>query len=140
MAGDRSPGRPAGGDGEDPTAAGATPWDAALARLEDVLLSVPFDRTLPGLPDLLERARVPLSFVQQDDRALKLIHEAVVARPLSTPDAVARHRGQVELMTLEVEVLTTRLSDPGADAQALAEARRRLTQIRRELQRLRDVL
>ena len=115
-------------------------WDAALARLEDVLLAAPYDRALPGLAELLERANVPLSFVQQDDRALKLLHEAILARPLSSHEEVQQIRGQVELMTLEVEVLTERLRDPGSPPEVVDEARARLGQMQRELARLRGLL
>jgi hypothetical protein len=124
----------------EPPMGDAAGWDAALARLEDVLLAAPFDRALPSLRELLERAQVPLSFVQQDDRALKLIHEAVLARPLSSRQEVMEARGQVELMTLEVEVLSERLRDPEASAESVAAARRRLAQIQDELARLRDLL
>ena len=113
--------------------------DLALARLEDVLLGAPFDRALPDLHDLLEAADVPVQLLQQDDRVLKLLHEAVVARPFGELEAVRAARTEVELLTLEVEVLTARLleaPDGSSFDQVTArlhEVRARLEAIRREL-------
>lgn len=136
MTGDGVPDRDsAGGPVEEPGG-----WDAALARLEDVLLAAPYDRALPALSDLLRRADVPLSLVLQDERATKILREAILARPMSSRDEVSEARGQVELMSLEVEVLTARLSDPDASDEAIVETRERLAQIQRELSRLRDLL
>lgn len=115
-------------------------WDEALARLEDFLLSYPHDRALPGLRTLLREACVPEEFLRVDERALKVLHDAVVDRPFGSADAVQRARMEVEFLTLEVEVLTDRLRDP-ATSQAEAErASERLAAVRRELARLRRLL
>lgn len=115
-------------------------WDDALCRLEDVVLATPFDRALPDLEELLRRAAVPLSFVQQDERALKLIREAMLARPFSAPAEVQRSRAHVEMMSLEVEVLTHRLRDPATSSDVAERATARLDELTAELERLRDDL
>lgn len=114
--------------------------DAALSRLEDVLLALPVDRALPDLDRLLEAAGVPRELLRRDERVLKVLHEAVLARPLGDLDVVGRVRTEVELLTLEVEVLTDRLDDPATDpkdqdraAERLAEVRRRVDEIRGQL-------
>jgi hypothetical protein len=116
------------------------PTDEALARLEDVLLSLPFDRAVPELDELLERAGAKRDLVFRDERALKLLHEALLARPFGSLDAVRQVRTEVELLTLEVELLTDRLGEPDL---AAAEARRvdeRLDEVRARLTELRDQL
>ena len=115
-------------------------WDDALCRLEDVLLAAPFDRALPDLDVLLDRARVELAWVHEDERALKLLGEAVLARPLGHVDAVRRSRAHVEMMTLEVEVLTHRLRDPATSQDAARRAAERLRELADQLDRLRDDL
>lgn len=115
-------------------------WDDALCRLEDVLLAAPFDRALPDLEVLLERASVPLAFVQQDERASKLIREAMLARPFAEREQVRRSRAHVEMMTLEVEVLAHRLRDPATPPDVARRATRRLRELAGELDRLRDDL
>lgn len=114
--------------------------DEALSRLEDVLLQYPFDRALPDLATILHDAGVGEDLLRQDDRATKLLHEAIVARPLSSIDAVAQLRTEVELLTLEVQVLTDRLADPRTSASELARASSRLATIRRRLAELRSRL
>lgn len=114
--------------------------DAARARLEDLLLSLPDDRALPDLPDLLDRAGVPDELLHRDERILKVLQEAVLARPFSRVGDVQRVRTEVELLTLEVEVLADRLADDhtapdvrdGATGR-LAEVAARLAQIRGQL-------
>lgn len=115
-------------------------WDDALCRLEDVLLAAPFDRALPDLTELLERASVPLAFVQQDERASKLIREAMLARPFAAREDVRRSRTHVEMMTLEVEVLAQRLRDPATPPDVAMRAAGRLHELTDELDRLRDDL
>ncbi len=115
-------------------------WDAALARLEDVLLGLPEDRALPNLDELLRAAKVSREVVRQDDRALKLLREAMLARPLADPDEVTRIRNHVEMMTLEVEVLTERIRDPQTDQAVAARALARLDEIRVALAEVRDDL
>ena len=116
------------------------PSDEALARLEDVLLSLPFERAVPELDEILERARVDAAALRADDRALKLLHEALVARPFGSFDAVQRVRTEVDLLTFEVELLTERLQDPetspaeaGRIAARLGEVRERLDEVRSQL-------
>jgi hypothetical protein len=116
------------------------PTDEALARLEDVLLSLPFDRAVPELEELLERAGAPRDLVFRDERALKLLHEALLARPFGSLDAVRQVRTEVELLTLEVELLTDRLGDPevtGVEARRMGE---RLDEVRARLFELIDQL
>jgi hypothetical protein len=119
---------------------GVEDLDAAVARLEDVLLALPYDRALPDLATLLASAGVSRELLRRDERALKVLHEAVVARPLSDIDLVSRRRTEVELLTLEVGVLTERLRDPAARRDELAEAAARLAAIRRRLEELRSEL
>jgi hypothetical protein len=119
---------------------GVEDLDAAVARLEDVLLALPYDRALPDLATLLASAGVSRELLRRDERALKVLHEAVVARPLSDIDLVSRRRTEVELLTLEVGVLTERLRDPEARRDELAEAAARLAAIRRRLEELRSEL
>lgn len=121
--------------GEEPGA-----WDDALCRLEDVLLAAPFDRALPDLEVLLSRARVDRVFLQQDERARKLLGEAILARPLSDAADVRRSRTHVEMMLLEVEVLTQRLGAPDTPPDVAQRAADRLEALRSEVADLRDEL
>lgn len=114
--------------------------DAARVRLEDVLLALPYDRALPELRDLLERAGVPQELLHRDERVLKVLHEAILARPLGQPDEVARIRVEVELLTLEADVLRERFDDPGTAVDDLSSARARLDEIRARLDELHDQL
>lgn len=119
---------------------GTHDWHAAeeaVARLEDVLGRLPFDRALPALPALLELADVPLSLLQSDERARKLLHEAMLARPLSDGDEVEQRRTEVESLLLEVRLLSDVLDDDEADAAEVARARDRLVGIRARLEQLR---
>jgi hypothetical protein len=118
---------------------GAFAPDEALGRLEDVLLALPFDRAVPDLDELLGAAGVDRD-VLRDERARKLLHEALVARPFGSLDAVQRVRTEVELLTLEVELLTDRLADRGTAADELTRSRRRLDAIRTRLTALRGQL
>lgn len=114
--------------------------DAALSRLEDVLLTLSVDRALPDLDRLLEAADVPHELLRRDERALKVLHEAVLARPFGDLDEVGRARTEVELLTLEVEVLTDRLRADGADPDEVQRAVARLAEVRRRLDEIRDQL
>lgn len=114
--------------------------DEALTRLEDALLAYPFDRALPDLATILADAGVTEELLRSDDRATKLLHEAIVARPLSSLDTVGRLRTEVELLTLEVQVMTERLSDPQAAPDELHRASARMTAIRARLEELREEL
>ena len=124
----------------------ADAWDAAdsgVARLEDVLARLPFDRALPDLATLLRLADVGPSLVQTDERARKVLHEAIIARPLSEPDDVELRRTEVEVLLLEVGLLDDVLQDAEAgvaDDAAARAAVRRLAAIRERLEELREGL
>lgn len=116
------------------------PSDEALARLEDVLLALPYERAVPDLTEVLARAEVDRSLLVHDERAVKLLHEALVARPFGSLEAVQRVRTEVELLTLEVELLTERLGDadtPEPEQQRIAA---RLDDVRARLEELRSQL
>jgi hypothetical protein len=114
--------------------------DAARVRLEDLLLSLPYERALPDLPELLDRAGIPEELLRRDDRLLKVLHEAVLARPFGQPHEVERTRSEVELLTLEVEVLTDRLADPDTDEETVRAAVARLREVEARLAEVRDAL
>ena len=114
--------------------------DEALSRLEDTLQGYPFDRALPNLGQILQDAGIGVTDLRADDRALKVLHEAILARPLASVDTVGQTRTDVELLTLEVEVLTERLRDPDASPAAVKRAEERLREVRRWLADLRRVL
>jgi hypothetical protein len=112
------------------------PTDEALARLEDVLLTLPFDRAVPELRELLHRADVDEALLLHDERALKLLHEALLARPFGSLDAVRQVRTEVELLTLEVELLADRLEDPDLAPGEVRRMSGRLAQVRTRLEQL----
>lgn len=114
--------------------------DAALGRLEDVLLGLPYDRALPDVTSLLDAAGITTAHLTADDRMLKVMHEAIVARPLATSDEIATLRTSVELLTLEVGVLGERLADPATPAADVARMSERLAAVRHELDRIRRQL
>jgi len=114
--------------------------DAALARLEDVLLAAPDDRALPDLDVILARAKYPVELLRRDERALKLLNEALLARPLSSHEEVAATRTHLELMTLEVEVLTARLTELDVERAVIDRSRERLGVLRDELEDIRRKL
>ena len=123
-----------------PSPPDALPFDEMLGRLEDVLLSYSYDRALPDLPTILREAGIGQEFLRADDRAIKVLHEAIVARPLGTHDSVARIKTEVELLTLEVRVLTERLRDPRATRDETERASARLARVRRRLDEIRGQL
>lgn len=135
----RAPHTPRDADGG-PESAQALPFDEALVRFEDVLLSYPYDRALPDLPAILREAGISEEFLRADDRALKVLHEAILARPLASHDVVARAKTEVELLTVEVQVLTDRLRDPEATTEETQRATARLARVRRRLDELREQL
>lgn len=114
--------------------------DEQLSLLEDYLHSLPYDRTLPDLSTILRRAGVGFDLIRDDDRARKVLHEAIVARPLASHDAVARVAAEVELLTLEVEVLTERLRDETTPADEVTRVSERLAAVRARLEELRTIL
>ena len=118
-------------------------WDelhAAASRLEEHLASLPYDRALPDLATILSDAGVPLTLLQQDERARKVLHEAIRARPLSSREAVEQRRVEIELLTLEVSVLNGALEEATPDSAAADRALRRLAVIRERLEELREGL
>jgi hypothetical protein len=125
--------------GDDTSPAGFE-FDRALARLEDVLLELPYDRALPDLDVLLGRAGVPAELLRRDERVLKVLHEAIVARPFGVIDDVLCTRTEVELCTLEVEVLTERLVEHADDPDAFDRVSRRLAALRARLAEIQDLL
>jgi hypothetical protein len=118
---------------------GAFAPDDALGRIEDVLLGLPFDRAVPDLRELLTAAGVDRD-VLRDERVRKLLHEALVARPFGSLDAVQQVRTEVELLTLEVELLTDRLAASDTAPAEVAGSTRRLVAIRARLDALRGQL
>jgi hypothetical protein len=116
------------------------PVDEALARLEDVLLSLPFDRAVPELPWILQQAEVDRSLLARDERAWKLLHEALVARPFGDLEDVQRVRTEVQLLTLEVELLTERLADATTPPEEAGRVADRLREVHRRFAELRDQL
>ncbi|MFN2556704.1 MAG: hypothetical protein ABR592_07495 [Nitriliruptorales bacterium] len=125
----------------DPREGAATPsWDEALERLEDFVSSYPTDRALPDLAGIAAQAGVPRRFLSEDERARKVLLEAMVARPLSSLEQVGRIRTEVEFLILEVQMLAERLASTGLTreqtsqvASRLDDVRSRLTQIRTQL-------
>lgn len=123
------------GDGD-----GVPPVDVALARLETTLAEYALDQALPSLDAILEAAGVTRELLREDDRAVKLLHEAIVARPLSTLEAVARVRTEVELLSLEVSVLRDRLVEPELSEAEVAGIEERMAEIEQALAELRTDL
>lgn len=128
----REPGEHSGSWGAD--------QDEALARLEDVLHALPFDRAVPDLDELLAAAGVDEDLLHRDERARKLLTEALLARPFGSLDAVRPVRTEVELLTIEVEVLTDRLRDPALDAGTYRRTGDRLAEVSERLEELRGQL
>jgi hypothetical protein len=113
--------------------------DRALVRLEDALASLPLDRAVPDLRDVLAAAGVDEA-VLLDERAAKLLREALLARPFGSLAAVEPVRVEIELLTLEVEVLTERLADAHSDADVIDRAVARLREVRARLDEVRGQL
>lgn len=111
--------------------------DRALARFEDYLASLPLGRALPDVATLAHAAGIDPDLVRRDDRARKLLDEAVLSRPYADPDAVSDARTEVELLTLEVAMLTEQLADLEPEVVAARRARRRLREVRARLDGIR---
>ena len=102
--------------------------DRAVSRLQELLEQLPRTRALPDLDGLLAQAGADRSLLA-DERARKLLDEALRDRPLSSLEEVRVLRTEVELLTVEVGVLEERLSDPSltaADRQGLEARLRRV--------------
>ncbi len=116
------------------------PTDEALARLEDVLLALPYERAVPDIDDVLARAEVDRTLLVADERAVKLLHEALVARPFGELEVVRRVRTEVELLTLEVELLAERMADPATSGEERRRIGARIEAVRTRLEELRGQL
>ncbi len=116
------------------------PVDEALARLEDVLFSLPFDRAVPDLSEILREAAVSRSLLARDERAWKLLHEALLARPFGDLETVQRVRTEVELLTLEVELLTERLREATTAPEEAGRISLRLEEIQTRFAQLHEQL
>ena len=114
--------------------------DVALGRLEDVLLALPYDRALPDRAHILDTAGIGRAHLRADDRMLKVLHEAIVARPFATSDEIASVGTRVELLALEVQVLAETLADPATPADEVERAGERLASVRGDLDRIRRQL
>jgi hypothetical protein len=114
-------------------------WDEALTRLEDFLLAYPYDRALPDLPTIADAAQLSDDFLFEDDRAHKVLHDAIAGRPLSDASQVRQLRTELELLTLEVEVLTERLGSARTPIE-LAEVGTQLVAVRGRLEHIRRIL
>lgn len=123
-----------------PEGAASPSWDEALERLEDFVCSYPLDRALPDLAAIAARAGVPRRFLLEDERAHKVLLEAIAARPLSTLEQVDRARTEVELLILEVQVLAERLASSGLSHEQTRHVAIRLEDVRGRLTRIRTQL
>jgi len=102
--------------------------DRAVSRLQELLEQLPRTRALPDLDALLAQAGADRSLLA-DERARKLLDEALRDRPLSSLEEVRVLRTEVELLTVEVGVLEERLAETNlstADRQALQARLRRV--------------
>lgn len=113
--------------------------DDDLGQLEAVLIALPDDRALPDVEELLAEAGLDAS-VLADERARKLLLDALSTRPHGQLDKVRAVNAEVELLVLEVRELTAALTAGRLDAERLrlvderlAWARGRLAQLRAEL-------
>lgn len=112
--------------------------EAALARLDDVLLGLPLDRLLPDIDDLFGRAKVPVE-LREDARVLDLVERALRERPWGDPRSLGRVDQQVSLLELEVEVLRARLA-AATDPEQVDAVATSLRRVRAELDGLIDHL
>ena len=120
------------GDDADVGAGGVPAWvhrERALSRLQDVLEGLSTSRALPGLDHILELAGAHPDLLE-DDRARKLLAEAIAHRPLSAVEEVRVLRTEVELLTVEVQVLGERLADPTLSGTHRRELTTRLARVR----------
>ncbi len=118
----------------------APSWDESLERLEDFVNSYPLDRALPDLAAIVARARVSRRFLREDERARKVLLEAIAARPLSSPEQVGRVRTEVELLILEVEMLAERLMSTRLTPEQTKQVATRLDEVRARLAQIRTQL
>ncbi|MFO7779197.1 MAG: hypothetical protein R6V28_12655 [Nitriliruptoraceae bacterium] len=109
--------------------------DRAVVRLQEVLESLSRRRALPDLDELLAAAGADRRLLE-DERARKLLQEAIRQRPLSCLEEVRVLRTEVELLTVEVAVLQERLTDRAIDAAERRELLARLGRVRRRCRHL----
>lgn len=113
--------------------------DRAVARLQEVLEALPRTRALPDIDELLVAAGADRSLLE-DERACKLLQEAIRQRPLSSLEEVRVLRTEVELLTVEVGVLRERLGGSAIAAAQRQELLARLDRLRRRCQQVADLL
>ena len=113
--------------------------DRAVSRLQEVLEQLPRTRALPDLDALLAQAGAD-RWLLTDERARKLLDEALRDRPLSSLEEVRVLRTEVELLTVEVGVLEERLTDPSLATADRAVLQARLRRIRSRWEQLADQL
>lgn len=113
--------------------------DRAVTQLQEVLDALPRRQALPDLDELLAVAGADRSLLE-DERARKLLQEAIRQRPLSSLEEVRVLRTEVELLTVEVAVLQERLSGTGIEAAERQELLARLRRLRRRCQQVAGLL
>ncbi len=118
---------------------GQLSWDEALERLETFVERYPRSRAMPGLEGIARRADVPVDFLREDERAHKVLFGALAGRPLSTVESLRQAHTEVELLLLEVRVLTERLEST-SDSARIRRTSERLAYIRRRLNEIRSKL
>ena len=109
--------------------------DRAVSRLQELLEQLPRTRALPDLDALLAQAGADRSLLA-DERARKLLDEALRDRPLSSLEEVRVLRTEVELLTVEVGVLEERLTDPSLATADRAVLQARLHRVRTRWEQL----
>jgi hypothetical protein len=115
-------------------------WDEALDRLESFLLAYPEDRALPDPAEIVIAADLPEAFLREDDRARKIYLDALWARPLSSLERIAQLRTEVELLTLEVRVVTEQLSRADATDEEMRAASERVARVGSRLDEIKRLL
>ena len=113
--------------------------DRAVSRWQEVLERLPRDRALPELDALLAAAGADRRLLE-DERARKLLEEAIRQRPLSSLEEVRVLRTDVELLAVEVDVLQDRLRDPALAGSQREQLQARLARVRQRCRHLADQL
>lgn len=113
--------------------------DRAVTQLQEALEALPRHRALPDLDELLAAVGADRSLLE-DERARKLLQEAIRQRPLSSTEEVRVLRTEVELLTVEVAVLQERLHGTALDAAERQELLARLRRLRRRCQQVAGLL
>lgn len=113
--------------------------DEDLLRLEAVLGNFPDHRALPDVEELLAAAGLDAG-VLDDERARKLLLDALTTRPHGHLDSVRVVATEVELLVLEVAELTAALRAGVADRLALLRIDGRLSWAEQRLRQLQGEL